>query len=75
MRSLVGSALGRGTSGLILAILIVVAVLVGVPSARWFLLLSAGLGVIIAVVLHFWNKSRPVKIKQEEDKRPLKLDI
>lgn len=57
--------------GLLVAVLI--GVYVGMPEARpyvigtmWFLAISVVIGVIIAMVLRWWNERRPVKTKEEE---------
>ena len=49
----------------------VVLLLVAVPATRLFLLFSIPLGVLVAVILHFWNK-RPVKPKKDES---IKLNL
>jgi hypothetical protein len=32
------------------------------------------MGMVVAAVLYFWHKPRPVKPNEVDDKRPLKLD-
>jgi len=68
-----GKAL-QGPAGLIIAIWVVLAVLVGFPAYRWFLAISVLIGVIVAAILYFWHKLRPVREEDVEDKRPLKLE-
>jgi hypothetical protein len=33
------------------------------PAYRWFFLVSLGIGIMVAAILYFWNKHRPVKKK------------
>lgn len=68
-----GKAL-QGPAGLIIAIGVVLAVLVGFPAYRWFLAISILIGVIVAAILYFWHKLRPVREEDVEDNRPLKLE-
>lgn len=56
----------------VLALIVVLVVLF--PAYRWFLLISIGIGVIVAVILYFWNRWRPLKEEDiENNKRPLGL--
>ena len=64
----------KGPAGLIVAIAVVLAVLVAFPAYRWFLGISILIGVIVAAILFFWHKLRPVREEDVEDKRPLKLE-
>ena len=64
----------KGPAGLIVAIGVVLAVLVAFPAYRWFLAISILIGVIVAAILFFWHKLRPVREEDVEDKRPLKLE-
>ena len=43
------------------------------PAARVFLAFSIPLGALVALGLYYWNR-RPVKLKDEDNKRPLGLD-
>ena len=61
----------RGGASLIVAAALVFILLVWLPAYRWFLLGS--LGVVVAAVVHFWNKYKPVKAEDVENKRPLGL--
>jgi hypothetical protein len=63
----------RGVVGLIVVGIAVAVLVIMLPAARWFFVISMGVGVIIAVGLHLWHKYRPVK-EADVDKRPLKLD-
>ena len=62
-------------SGIALAVVLVAIVLLVVlfPAYRWFLLISIGIGIIVAVILYFWNRWRPVKEEDVDHKRPLGL--
>lgn len=64
----------KGPAGLIVAIAVVLAVLVAFPAYRWFLAISILIGAIVAAILYFWHKLRPVREEDVEDKRPLKLE-
>jgi hypothetical protein len=64
----------KGTTGLLIAAAIIVVFLVYLPPYRAFLLISLGLGVLIAIILYLRNKYFPVREKDVENKRPLGLD-
>ena len=64
----------RGTTGLIIAAVIIIAVLVSFPAYRAFFAISVGIGVIVAGLLYLRNKYRPITDKDVENKRPLGLD-
>jgi len=63
----------RGAASLFVAAGVVVALLIWLPAYRWFFLCSVGIGVVVAAILYFWNKCRPVKEKDIQNKRPLGL--
>jgi hypothetical protein len=63
----------RGTAALVVAAAIVAATAIWLPAYRWFLLISVGVGVLVAVGLILWHKLRPVKDDDIENKRPLGL--
>ena len=63
----------KGTTGLIIAAAIVVAVLIAFPAYRVFFGISVGIGVIVAGILYLRNKYRPITDKDVENKRPLGL--
>jgi hypothetical protein len=48
----------RGVLGAIIGLGIMVAILVAIPAARWFLLFSIPAGLAVALMLHFLNKPR-----------------
>jgi hypothetical protein len=68
-----GTRTPKGSAGLIVAVIIVVVAAVMSSAARWFLLISIPIGVLAAIILRLWNKYRPVK-PEDVDNRPLKLD-
>jgi len=53
---------GAGGAGAIVMIGFVVMGFVGVPVARWVLIFSALLGVVIAAALAFWHRRHPLKL-------------
>jgi len=55
------------------AVAVVAVLLIGLSAYRWFFLISSGVGIIVASILYFWNKYRPVKAEDVENKRPLGL--
>lgn len=63
----------KGTTGLIVAAVLVVAVLIGFPAYRVFFLISVGIGVVVAGILYLRNKYRPITDKDIENKKPLGL--
>lgn len=63
----------KGTTGLIIAAVIIIAVLVAFPAYRLFFAISVGIGVIVAGILYLRNKYRPVSDKDVDNKRPLGL--
>ncbi len=62
----------KGTVYAVTALAFIVTMLVFFPAARVFLAISIPVGIAIAVGLYFWNQ-RPVKLKDEDNKRPLGL--
>jgi hypothetical protein len=63
----------KGTTGLIIAAAIIVAVLIAFPAYRVFFAISVGIGVIVAGILYLRNKYRPLTDKDVDNKRPLGL--
>ena len=63
----------KGSAALIVAIGTVAVLLVMLPAYRIFFSISLGIAIIVAVILYFWYKLRPVRIDDVDDKRPLKL--
>jgi len=64
----------RGTTGLLIAAVIIVVFLIALPAYRLFFLISLALGIVIAALLYLRNKYFPVGDKEVENKRPLGLD-
>jgi len=63
----------RGTAALLTAAVITAVALVWLPAYRLFLVISVGIGVLVAAVLYLWHKFRPVREEDIENKRPLGL--
>jgi apolipoprotein N-acyltransferase len=64
----------KGTTGLAIAAVIMIAVLIGFPAYRVFLAISLGIGIVVALILHLRNRYRPIEDKHVDNKRPLGLD-
>ena len=64
----------KGTTGLLIAAVVIVAVLIGFPAYRPFFATSIGIGIIFAGLLYLRNKYRPIRDEDVENKRPLGLD-
>jgi Na+/melibiose symporter-like transporter len=63
----------RGGASLIVAAALVLILLIWLPAYRWFFLGSIGIGVVVAAILYFWNRYKPVRAEDVENKRPLGL--
>ena len=65
----------RGAGASLVAIASIIALLVALLAYRLFFLIGIVIGVSVgvALVLHFWNKYRPVKEEEVNNKRPLGL--
>ena len=65
----------RGAGALLVAVASIIALLVALLAYGLFFLaaLIVGVGAVAAVGLHFWNKYRPVKEEDVNNKRPLGL--
>ncbi len=64
----------RGAASLIIAAALVFILLIWLPAYRWFFLGSLGIGIVVASILYFWNRYKPVKPEDVENKRPLGLE-
>ena len=64
----------RGAASLIVAAALVFILLIWLPAYRWFFLGSLGIGIVVAAILYLWNKYKPVKPEDVENKRPLGLE-
>ena len=65
----------KATASLIVAAGIVLVVLIFFPAYRLFFGISVGIGVVVAGILHLWNKYKPIKEDgvRRDDNRPLGL--
>ncbi len=63
----------KGTSGLLIAAAIMIAVLIAFPAYRVFFAISVGIGIIVAGILYLRNKYRPIRDEDVDNKRPLGL--
>ena len=63
----------RGLAGLIVIAIAITVLVIMLPAARWFFLISVAVGLVVAGGLHLWHKFRPLR-EEDVDKRPLKLD-
>ena len=60
----------RGGASLIIAAALVLILLVWLPAYRWFFLGSLGIGVVVAAILYFWNRYKPVKARRHREQTP-----
>jgi hypothetical protein len=63
----------KGSAALIVAVGTVVALLILLPAYRIFFAISVGIAIIVAAILYFWHKLRPIRPEDFDDKHPLKL--
>ena len=64
----------RGRTGLFVAIAVVAVLLIMSPKGYGiFFAISVGIAVVVAAILYFWHKYRPIR-PEDVDNRPLKLD-
>jgi uncharacterized membrane protein YqjE len=63
----------RGSSGLIVAVAVVVILLIMLPAYRWFFLISVAIGIVVAGILYLWRKYKPIREEDVEHKKPLGL--
>ena len=63
----------KGSASLVVAVGTVVALNLLLPAYRIFFAISLGIAIIVAVILYFWHKFRPVRLDDADDKHPLKL--
>ncbi|MGE0406467.1 MAG: hypothetical protein AB7O65_09215 [Candidatus Korobacteraceae bacterium] len=61
----------KGSVGLIFMVLFVVIMLVYVPPTRYLLLFSVPVGLLVAWILSYWHKRKP--LEEKENKKPLGL--
>ena len=63
----------RGSTGLIVAALVVAVLLIALPAYRVFFLISVLIGLVIAGGLAVWHRLHPIEEQDVENKRPLGL--
>lgn len=63
----------KGIASLVVAVAVVAVVLIFEPAYRLFFAISVGIGLIVAAILYLWNKYRPIKEEDVNNKRPLGL--
>jgi hypothetical protein len=63
----------KGRAALIVAVGTVVGLLIFLPAYRIFFAISLGIAIVVAAILYFWHKLRPVRIDDTDDKHPLNL--
>jgi MFS family permease len=63
----------KGAAGLMVALGVIAGLLIAFPAYRWFFVISVGIGVVVAGILYFWHRLRPLKEEDIENKRPLGL--
>jgi hypothetical protein len=63
----------RGGASLIVAAALVLILLIWLPAYRWFFLGSIAIGIVVAGILYCWNRYKPVRAEDVENKRPLGL--
>jgi len=60
----------RDKSALLAVVIVAIIFLIWLP---WFLVISVGIGVVVAVALFLYHKYKPLKQEDIENKRPLGL--
>jgi hypothetical protein len=63
----------KGSAALFVAMGTVVALLILLPAYRVFFAISVVIAIIVAAILYFWHKLRPVRIDDVDTKHPLNL--
>ncbi len=63
---------------LLIGVVFVTVVLIAVPESRWILLavlvFSVPIGIVVAFVLRWWHRRKPLEAEKVSNKRPLGLD-
>ncbi|HYK48596.1 MAG TPA: hypothetical protein VEU94_02640, partial [Terriglobales bacterium] len=60
----------KGTTGLVIAVSVVILLLVEFPAYRVFFGISVLIGLVIAGALTLWYRLHPIKDVEVENKRP-----
>jgi len=68
------SAYFRGVTGLVSVLAVIATLVLWLPAYRWFLLISAGIGILVAGALYLWHRFKPLKEEDVNNKRPLGLE-
>jgi uncharacterized membrane protein YesL len=63
----------KGTTGLLVAVVVVALLLVEFPAYRLFFGVSVLIGLVIAGGLTWWYRTHPIKDVEVENKKPLGL--
>ncbi len=63
----------KGSTGLMVAALVVAILLIALPAYRVFFLISVLIGLVIAGGLALWHRLHPLEEHDVENKRPLGL--
>ena len=63
----------KGSAALVVAVGTVVVLLILLPAYRIFFAISVVIAIIVAAILYFWHKLRPVRIDDVDTKHPLNL--
>ncbi|HKW17377.1 MAG TPA: hypothetical protein VJO35_07725 [Terriglobales bacterium] len=64
----------KGTTGLIVAAVVMIAVAIAYPPYWIVLGICVGIGLVVALILYLRNKYRPIRDEDVNNKRPLGLD-
>ncbi|HEU5402646.1 MAG TPA: hypothetical protein VFU86_14890 [Terriglobales bacterium] len=64
-----GSLWTKGKVGIILGGIVILGLLIWVPVIRWFLAISAVVGLVMAGIIHWWNEHHEVKPETEGEIR------
>lgn len=64
----------KGTTGLIIAAVIMIAVAIAYPPYWIILGICVGIGLVVALILYLRNKYSPIRDEDVNNKRPLGLD-
>lgn len=60
--------------GLVFGGIILVGLLIWVAAIRWFLVISVAIGLLMAMIIHYWNERRPIKTEPKGEIRLHLLD-
>jgi hypothetical protein len=63
----------QGGASQTVAVALVFVLLIWLPAYRWFFLGSLGIGIVVAAIHYSWNRYKPVREEDAENKRLLGL--